>query len=81
MHVPVHNAPDPGEPPRFRTPQQIALICGLSTDAIYRAIERGDLTAVRLCSRLRIHDHDFQEWMRSNTTGPSTQTEPDTAAS
>jgi excisionase family DNA binding protein len=29
-------------------------LTGLSTRAIYRAIERGELRAARLCSRLRI---------------------------
>ena len=42
-------------------------MCGLPTDAIYRAIDRGDLPAVRLCSRLRIHEHEFQQWMDAHT--------------
>lgn len=73
---------DPSDEPRFLTPQQVALMCGLSTDAIYRAIDRGDIPAVRLCSRLRIHAHVFEAWMNANTVGPNTNLEsPDAAAS
>jgi excisionase family DNA binding protein len=35
-------------------PAEAAALAGLSTRAIYRAIQRGELRAVRLCSRLRI---------------------------
>lgn len=58
--------------PLFLTVQQVALMCGLSTDTIYAAINRGDLIAVRPCSRLRIYEHDFHAWLRAHTTGPST---------
>lgn len=67
MDALVNNTYEPKQPPRFLTPQQVALMCGLSTDAIYRAIDRGDLPAVRLCSRLRIHEHEFEQWMDAHT--------------
>ena len=38
----------------FLRPAEAAESRGLSTRAIYRAIQRGELRAVRLCSRLRI---------------------------
>jgi excisionase family DNA binding protein len=40
--------------PIFLRPREAAALAGLSTRAIYRAIDRGELRGVRLCSRLRI---------------------------
>lgn len=36
---------------------------GFSDRAVYRAIERGDLSASLVCSRLRIYPDDFLSWM------------------
>jgi excisionase family DNA binding protein len=47
----------------FLRPSEAAEIAGLSTRAIYRAIERGELRAARLCSRLRIPRAAFDEWV------------------
>ena len=47
----------------FLRPSEAAEITGLSTRAIYRAIERGELPAARLCSRLRIPRAAFDEWV------------------
>jgi excisionase family DNA binding protein len=47
----------------FLRPTEAAELVGLSTRAIYRAIQRGDLKAVRLCSRLRIPRDGFEEWV------------------
>jgi excisionase family DNA binding protein len=47
----------------FLRPAEAAELAGLSTRAIYRAIERGDLRASRLCSRLRISREDFDDWV------------------
>ena len=47
----------------FLRPDEAAELAGLSERAIYRAIQRGDLHAVRLCSRLRIRREDFDEWV------------------
>ncbi len=47
----------------FLRPVEAAELAGLSTRAIYRAIERGELRAARLCSRLRIAHEDFDEWV------------------
>lgn len=50
--------------PSFLSPSEAAQIAGLSTRAIYRAIQRGELRAVRLCSRLRIPREGFEEWVQ-----------------
>lgn len=47
----------------FLRPAEAAALAGLSTRAIYRAIRRGELRAVRLCSRLRISREDFDDWV------------------
>jgi excisionase family DNA binding protein len=54
----------------FRTPEQIAQRTGLSRKAIYRAVERGELTAYRLCGRLRIHPDDEQAWIENHRAQP-----------
>jgi excisionase family DNA binding protein len=53
--------------PIFLRPREAAALAGLSTRAIYRAIDRGDLRAVRLCSRLRIPREAFEAWIASST--------------
>jgi len=55
----------------FRTPEQVAQRIGLSRKAIYRAIERGELTAYRLCGRLRITTTDEQAWIEHNRVMPA----------
>jgi excisionase family DNA binding protein len=47
----------------FLRPAEAAELAGLSTRAVYRAIQRGELRAVRLCSRLRIPRDGFDEWV------------------
>lgn len=51
---------------RLLAPDEVALLCGLSRKAVYRAIERGELRASRLCSRLRIRPADVDEWIEAN---------------
>jgi excisionase family DNA binding protein len=61
-------------PPRYLTVADAARASGFSPRAVYRAIERGELTASHVCSRLRIHPDDFLTWMdgnRSATPRPS----------
>jgi excisionase family DNA binding protein len=53
------------------SPEQVATACGLSRRAVYRAIDRGELTAFRLCSRLRIHPDDVEAWVQANQIAPS----------
>jgi excisionase family DNA binding protein len=52
--------------PMFLRPVEAAALAGLSTRAIYRAIGRGELRAVRLCSRLRIPREAFEAWIASS---------------
>ena len=49
----------------FLRPSEAAELAGLSTRAIYRAIERGELRAAKLCSRLRIPRAAFEEWVEA----------------
>jgi excisionase family DNA binding protein len=42
---------------------QVAARCGFSEKAIYRAIERGELGAVKLCSRLRVRPDEVDAWI------------------
>jgi len=53
--------------PIFLRPRDAAALAGLSTRAIYGAINRGELRAVRLCSRLRIPREAFDAWIASST--------------
>ena len=53
--------------PKFLRPAEAAALAGLSTRAIYRAIDRGELRAARLCSRLRIPRDAFEAWIASST--------------
>ena len=50
---------------------EAAELAGLSTRAIDRAIERGELRASRLCSRLRIPRAAFDEWIERSTVRPA----------
>lgn len=48
------------------SPEDVAKRCGLSRKAVYRAIDRGELKASRLCSRLRIREEDMESWIEAN---------------
>jgi len=50
----------------FLRPTEAAALAGLSTRAFYRAIGRGELRAVRLCSPLRISRDAFEAWVASS---------------
>jgi excisionase family DNA binding protein len=54
----------------FLLPREAAALAGLSTRAIYRAIQRGELSAVKLCSRLRISRVAFEEWVERSAVVP-----------
>jgi excisionase family DNA binding protein len=60
-------------PPRYLTVAEAARASGFSRQAVYRAIERGDLPASVVCSRIRIHPDDFLAWMDGDraATAPS----------
>jgi excisionase family DNA binding protein len=52
------------------SPEEVARQCGLSRRAVYRAIERGELRASRLCSRIRIRAADVEAWVDENQIEP-----------
>jgi excisionase family DNA binding protein len=54
----------------FKSPKEIASLCGLSPRAIYRAISRGELRATKLCGRLRCRMVDVDEWIERNLVQP-----------
>ena len=60
------------------SPEEVAQTCGLSRRAVYRAIERGELVASRLCNRLRVREEDLDAWVDGARVEPeaSGETEP-----
>jgi excisionase family DNA binding protein len=52
------------------TVAEAAALAGFSNRAIYRAISRGELRAVRVCSRLRIPRGWFDEWIERSVIEP-----------
>jgi excisionase family DNA binding protein len=51
-------------------------MCGLSRKAVYRAIERGELRASKLCSRLRITPEDIDRWIEASQIEPAPLPDP-----
>jgi excisionase family DNA binding protein len=51
-------------------------MCGLSRKAVYRAIERGELRASKLCSRLRIAPEDIDRWIETSQIEPAHLSDP-----
>jgi excisionase family DNA binding protein len=64
---------------RLLAPDEVASICGLSRKAVYRAIERGELRASRLCSRLRITREDVDRWIEASLVAPAASPVPQPA--
>jgi excisionase family DNA binding protein len=62
----------------FLRPSEAAALAGLSTRAVYRAVQRGELDAVRLCSRLRISRAAFDDWIERNRVRPQEPAPPTT---
>lgn len=56
---------------RLLSADDVARRCGLSRKAVYRAIERGELKAFRLCSRLRIDPSAVDAWLEANVVKQS----------
>ena len=52
-------------------PAQVARLTNLSRAAVYRAIDRGELRASRLCGRLRVDPEDLEAWKARNVVSPS----------
>ena len=51
------------------SPEEVAQTCALSRRAVYRAIERGELVASRLCNRLRVREEDLDAWVDESRVG------------
>jgi excisionase family DNA binding protein len=51
--------------PRLLTVKEVAVACQLSEKAVRRAIDDGELVAIKLRSRLRVTPDDFQSWIAS----------------
>jgi excisionase family DNA binding protein len=60
----------PAREPEFLTASEAAALVGLSTRAIYRAVQRGELEATRLCSRLRIQRSAIDAWVERGRVTP-----------
>ena len=56
---------------RLLAPNEVAQLCGLSRKAVYRAIERGELRASKLCSRLRVSPEDIDRWIEACQVEPA----------
>jgi excisionase family DNA binding protein len=56
--------------PRYLSVAEAARAAGFSPRAVYRAIDRGELAASLVCSRLRIHPDDFLVWMEGDRAEP-----------
>jgi len=63
----------PADADALLSPEQVARRCGLSRRAVYRAIERGELRASRLCSRIRIRAADVEAWVDEHEIEPSSK--------
>lgn len=57
--------------PRYVSVAEAARASAFSKRAVYRAIERGELGASVVCSRLRIHPDDFLAWMEGERAASS----------
>ena len=61
----------PSDVDALLSPEEVARRCGLSRRAVYRAIERGELRASRLCSRIRIRAANVAAWVDTNQIEPA----------
>jgi len=52
---------------KLLSPEEVARHVGLSRRAVYDAIRRGELGAMRLCGRLRIRPQDLDDWLTAAT--------------
>jgi hypothetical protein len=52
------------------SPRQVGDAYGLSRQAIYRAIDRGELSASKLCGRIRISPGAVTEWIIASRIEP-----------
>jgi excisionase family DNA binding protein len=55
---------------RLLTPTEVGELVGFKRDAIYRAIDSGELKAVRLRGRLRSREDWIDEWVQASLVRP-----------
>lgn len=55
---------------RLLTVAEVAELCVLSEKSIRREVERGELRAMMLCSRLRVAPEDLEAWKRRHVFEP-----------
>lgn len=71
-----HPAGQPGTlsadigPKRLLTIPEVHEVCALSEKTIRRAIERGELRAMKLCNRMRIAPEDLVAWQQQHEVHP-----------
>ena len=58
------------------TVQQVAELTSLSTDAVRRAIARGELEALMLCNRIRVEPAAFRRWKAARRITPKLDRSP-----
>jgi excisionase family DNA binding protein len=58
------------------TIQAAAAHVRLTPWALYRAIQRGDLTAYKPGGRLRVHESDLESWLESTKVAVKAQRDP-----
>jgi excisionase family DNA binding protein len=62
--------------PRLLTVKEVAVACQLSEKAVRRAIDDGELIAIKLRSRLRVTPDDFHAWIVSQRERRTRQVPP-----
>lgn len=50
------------------TVTELAALCGVHPDTIYKALRRGDIPHVRVGSRYVLHRRRIRRWLTGNTT-------------
>jgi excisionase family DNA binding protein len=58
------------------SPDEVASLCGYSREAIYGAIDRGELRATKRCSRWRISVDDLRAWLEEGVPAPASGEAP-----
>jgi predicted DNA-binding transcriptional regulator AlpA len=66
----VSDQPEPSAVNPTLKPKEIAALERLSPDAIYRAIQSGDLPARKVCGRLRVDRGDYEAWKQRHRVQP-----------
>ncbi|HTX45657.1 MAG TPA: helix-turn-helix domain-containing protein [Solirubrobacteraceae bacterium] len=71
VKVEARSSSDPNDAWHLLSIKDVAARCLLSEKAVRRAIEDGELPAVKLRSRLRVSPDDLAAWIEASRTAPS----------